>query len=121
MDIDGDSKLSKKQKKQKKQKTDEAPKTNGDVEDAGKISKEEKKGKKEKEKKEEKSAPLSKADLPKGLAVEDKKVGTGKAAKKGDTVSMRYIGKFPDSNKVFDSNTKGKPVSAFELLIKDVI
>ena len=64
--------------------------------------------KKEKEKKEEKTTP-AKSELPKDLVIDDKKVGDGKAAKKGDLVSMRYIGKFQDSKKVFDSNTKGEP------------
>ncbi|KAF2670929.1 hypothetical protein BT63DRAFT_385367 [Microthyrium microscopicum] len=43
-----------------------------------------------------------------GVTVEDKKAGTGPAAKKGDKVAMRYIGKLKDG-KVFDSNKKGKP------------
>lgn len=44
-----------------------------------------------------------------GVKVRDFKVGTGKTAKKGDKIEMRYIGKFLDG-KVFDKNTKGKPV-----------
>ena len=48
-------------------------------------------------------------DLPNGLKVQDSKVGDGPQAKKGMKVSMRYIGKLGDG-KVFDSNTKGKPV-----------
>ncbi|KAF7376243.1 Peptidylprolyl isomerase [Mycena sanguinolenta] len=43
-----------------------------------------------------------------GVKIKDTKVGTGPAAKKGHTVSMRYIGKL-QSGKIFDSNTKGKP------------
>ncbi len=42
----------------------------------------------------------------------DVKVGSGKVAKKGDMVSMRYFGKFTDG-KVFDKNIKGKPVCFF--------
>lgn len=114
-----EQKLSKKQlKKLKKQKSQDIPATNGDVKapakETAKIAKEDKKEKekkeKEKGKKEEKTTPV-KSELPKGLVIEDKKVGDGKAAKKGDLVAMRYIGKFQDSKKVFDSNTKGKPVS----------
>lgn len=36
-----------------------------------------------------------------GVEIDDKKLGTGPAAKKGDKVSMRYIGKLQDG-KVFD-------------------
>ncbi|KAL1889339.1 peptidylprolyl isomerase fpr3 [Ceratocystis pirilliformis] len=43
-----------------------------------------------------------------GVTIDDRKVGTGRAAKKGDTVGMRYIGKL-DNGKVFDANKKGKP------------
>ncbi|KAL2888845.1 FK506-binding protein 4 [Ceratocystis lukuohia] len=43
-----------------------------------------------------------------GVTVDDRKVGAGRAAKKGDTVGMRYIGKL-DNGKVFDANKKGKP------------
>lgn len=45
-----------------------------------------------------------------GITIDDRKVGTGPAAKKGSTLSMRYIGKL-DSGKVFDSNKSGKPFS----------
>lgn len=80
--------------------------------------KEEKKGKKEK--KEQTNAaptastsvdsPSKKKTLAGGLVIEDAKVGTGKTAKAGSLCSMRYIGKL-SSGTVFDSNTKGKPVS----------
>lgn len=46
----------------------------------------------------------------KGVKIDDKKLGKGPAAKAGNTVSMRYIGKLEDG-KVFDSNKKGKPFS----------
>ncbi|PPQ70565.1 hypothetical protein CVT24_000054 [Panaeolus cyanescens] len=74
---------------------------------------EDKKDKKKKEKKAgdeqkaEKAGP-SKKTLPSGVVIQDAKVGTGPAAKKGSTVRMRYVGKFPDG-KVFDKNTSGKP------------
>ncbi|KAI9720627.1 MAG: hypothetical protein M1812_002807 [Candelaria pacifica] len=54
-----------------------------------------------------------------GVKVDDKKLGTGRAAKKGDKVGMRYIGKLEDG-KVFDSNKKGKPFS-FKLGSGEVI
>ncbi|KAJ6070122.1 hypothetical protein N7499_012009 [Penicillium canescens] len=40
--------------------------------------------------------------------MDDKKLGKGVAAKSGNVVAMRYIGKLEDG-KVFDSNKKGKP------------
>ncbi|CAD6568413.1 MAG: peptidylprolyl isomerase fpr4 [Alectoria sarmentosa] len=43
-----------------------------------------------------------------GVKIDDKKLGTGPAAKKGSKVGMRYIGKLKDG-KVFDSNKKGSP------------
>jgi len=46
--------------------------------------------------------------LKNGLVYEDKVVGTGKKAKTGRRVSVRYIGRL-DNGKVFDSNTKGEP------------
>lgn len=45
-----------------------------------------------------------------GVTLDDKKLGTGPAAKKGSKVGMRYIGKLKDG-KVFDSCKKGKPFS----------
>ncbi|PKY03084.1 hypothetical protein P168DRAFT_319628 [Aspergillus campestris IBT 28561] len=44
----------------------------------------------------------------KGVKIDDKKLGSGAAAKSGNTIAMRYIGKLEDG-KVFDSNKKGKP------------
>jgi len=60
-----------------------------------------------------------KTTLPSGLVIEDVKVGSGGAAKKGQKVSMRYIGKL-DNGKVFDSNTKGAPFT-FKLGAGEVI
>lgn len=54
-----------------------------------------------------------------GVTIEEKKDGKGKAAKKGDRVEMRYIGKLKNG-KVFDSNKKGKPF-AFKLGVGQVI
>ncbi|KAJ4394512.1 peptidylprolyl isomerase fpr3 [Gnomoniopsis smithogilvyi] len=46
----------------------------------------------------------------KGVQIDDRKVGTGRTAKPGDKVGMRYIGKL-ENGKVFDSNKKGPPFS----------
>lgn len=54
-----------------------------------------------------------------GVTIDDKKIGSGPAAKKGDRIGMRYIGKLKDG-KVFDSNKKGKPFS-FKLGTGEVI
>ncbi|KAL5612272.1 hypothetical protein BROUX41_000188 [Berkeleyomyces rouxiae] len=55
-----------------------------------------------------KAAPVSTKKVVQGVTVDDRKTGAGRAAKKGDTVGMRYIGKL-DNGKVFDANKKGKP------------
>ncbi|KAM0720971.1 hypothetical protein Q7P37_003256 [Cladosporium fusiforme] len=55
-----------------------------------------------------------------GVTIDDKKAGTGPAAKSGDRVGMRYIGKLQKNNKVFDSNKKGKPFT-FKLGTGEVI
>lgn len=92
--------------------TEEKPQSNGEV----------KKGKEHKEK--EKSKDKSKMDKAEkgvekekkttrevqGVKITDVKIGTGRQAKAGDTVSMRYIGKLTNG-KVFDKNTGGAPVS----------
>ncbi|TGO56296.1 hypothetical protein BOTNAR_0226g00080 [Botryotinia narcissicola] len=54
-----------------------------------------------------------------GVKIDDKKLGSGPVAKKGNRVGMRYIGKFTDGI-VFDSNKKGKPFS-FKLGAGEVI
>lgn len=43
-----------------------------------------------------------------GVVTEDRKVGSGAAAKSGNKVGIRYIGKLKNG-KVFDKNTSGKP------------
>ncbi|KZS98578.1 hypothetical protein SISNIDRAFT_492825 [Sistotremastrum niveocremeum HHB9708] len=108
MTDDKDKTLSKSQKKKqaKKLKTE-----NGAVEAPSAEPTSEKK--KEKKDKTEKTATapagaVSKKTLDGGLIVEDAKVGTGKAAKRGNTLSMRYIGKLTNG-KIFDKNSKGKP------------
>lgn len=57
----------------------------------------------------------SQRELPSGLKIQDAKIGDGPQAKKGTRVSMRYVGKLPNG-KVFDSNTKGKPVRCLHWL-----
>ncbi|KIV81820.1 hypothetical protein PV11_03974 [Exophiala sideris] len=54
-----------------------------------------------------------------GVTIDDRKVGTGPAAKKSNRLEMRYIGKL-DNGKVFDSNKAGKPFS-FKLGAGEVI
>ena len=63
--------------------------------------------KKETKPKEEKKKPAVKT-LPGGVIVEDKTVGTGPVAKRGQKVGVRYIGKLKNG-KVFDKNTSGRP------------
>ncbi|KAI9850324.1 MAG: peptidylprolyl isomerase fpr4 [Thelocarpon superellum] len=55
-----------------------------------------------------------------GVTVDDRKLGTGRAAKKGDTVSMRYIGKLQSNGQRFDANTGGEPFK-FKLGTGEVI
>lgn len=70
----------------------------------------EQKSKKDKKKEKKGDKQGNVREIVGGIKVKDAKTGTGPQAKKGDTVLMRYIGKFEDDNKVFDKNTTGKPV-----------
>ncbi|PGH13026.1 hypothetical protein AJ80_06510 [Polytolypa hystricis UAMH7299] len=54
-----------------------------------------------------------------GVKIDDRKIGSGRTAKKGDNVSMRYIGKL-ESGKVFDANKKG-PAFKFRVGAGEVI
>ena len=104
-----EGKLSKSQKKkQKKLKA-----ANGEAAEAPSPEKSEKKGEEKKEKK-EKSDKKAKAVETKtvagGVQIDDHKVGNGPAAKRGNHVTVRYVGKLTNG-KVFDKNTSGKPVS----------
>ena len=45
-----------------------------------------------------------------GVTVDDRKLGSGPVAKKGNKIEMRYIGKL-ENGKQFDANKKGKPFS----------
>lgn len=93
-------------------------------EDDGKKTKKEKKKEKQKEKKdvESKDEGKDKKDvssatktLEGGVKVTDVKIGTGPQAKKGNTASIRYIGKLTNGT-IFDDNRSGKPVSPIALL-----
>jgi len=74
----------------------------------------EKNGKDKKEDKKEKAGQKVKAaggetqSLDGGLEIRDVKIGKGPKVKKGNQVSMRYIGKLPNGT-IFDKNTKGQP------------
>jgi FK506-binding nuclear protein len=96
-----DAEASKKSKKDKKAKKGEDTK-----EDPPKPGED-----KESESKQKQGDKGDMQELPSGLKIQDHKPGEGPQAKKGARVSMRYIGKLTDGNgKIFDSNTKGKPV-----------
>ena len=71
-------------------------------------------------KKDDKSKPTLGVKTVQGVTIDDKKLGSGQAAKNGDRIAMRYIGKLKDNLKVFDSNKKGKPF-AFKLGAGEVI
>lgn len=58
-------------------------------------------GKAESKKDNEKNKPALGVKMVQGIKIDDKKLGRGPAAKKGDRVGMRYIGKLKDG-KVFD-------------------
>lgn len=66
-----------------------------------------------------KKAPSKKQTTASGLTIEDNKVGSGPAAKAGQRVQMRYIGRL-QNGKIFDQNTKGAPFS-FKLGKQEVI
>ncbi|OHE93028.1 FKBP-type peptidyl-prolyl cis-trans isomerase [Colletotrichum orchidophilum] len=56
----------------------------------------------------EKAKQAGGVKIVQGVTVDDRKPGTGRTVKNGDTVGVRYIGKL-DDGKVFDANKKGKP------------
>jgi FK506-binding nuclear protein len=119
--INGEAKLSKKQLKKMKNNSGDAVATKADDAKAAKDSPASSKGDKkvqfaknleqgptgstEVKKEETKADGKGKATLGvktiKGVKIDDKKLGTGPAAKNGDRVGMRYIGKLTDG-KVFD-------------------
>lgn len=57
-----------------------------------------------------KATPTAGVKVVQGVKIDDRKVGSGRTAKSGDKVGMRYIGKL-ENGKVFDSNKKGAPFS----------
>jgi FK506-binding nuclear protein len=88
--------------------------TKGDKKEEKKDEKKDEKKEKRKEKKEKKKEAKAAGEVKEvegGVQVRDVKIGSGPGAQKGQSVKMRYIGKLTDG-KVFDSNTKGKPVSS---------
>ncbi|TCD68067.1 peptidylprolyl isomerase fpr4 [Steccherinum ochraceum] len=108
---EAEPKLSKKEKKKAKKLKAE----NGEAVPTGEANGVEEKKEKKKDKKEKKEAAEEKKTklseprvLDGGVKVADNKLGNGPAAKNGDRVSVRYVGKL-QNGKVFDSNTKGKP------------
>lgn len=109
-------KAAKKQKKdQKDTKKDAKKDAKKDQKDQKDAKKDAKKEKKVEFKKDLEEGPSKKKDdkpktkiLEGGVVIEDRVVGSGKAAKKGARVGMRYIGKLKNG-KVFDKNTSGKP------------
>lgn len=63
----------------------------------------------EKKTEKKKPEPVGKqSKVVQGITIMDSKIGTGPAAKRGNKLAMRYIGKL-ENGKVFDSNVKGKP------------
>ncbi|KAI0718977.1 hypothetical protein C8T65DRAFT_637625 [Cerioporus squamosus] len=102
-----EGKLTKAQKKQLKK----LKAANGEAVEAPSPEKSEKKGeekgKKEKKEKGDKAKVEAKT-LAGGVQVEDHKAGSGPAAKRGNHVTVRYVGKLTNG-KVFDKNTSGKP------------
>ncbi|PVU92596.1 hypothetical protein BB561_003731 [Smittium simulii] len=64
---------------------------------------------KEQQKPKEDAKKPAKKQLPGGLVIEDKKIGTGAPVKKGQRIGMYYVGKLASNGKQFDSCTKGKP------------
>ncbi|KAF7306153.1 Peptidylprolyl isomerase [Mycena chlorophos] len=101
-----DKKDKKKDKKKEAGKGDDTPKKADD---------------KPKKAEEPKKAEGAEREITGGIKIRDPKVGTGPAAKKGNTVSMRYIGKLNTiKGKIFDQNTKGKPFT-FNLGKNEVI
>ncbi|KAK6348622.1 peptidylprolyl isomerase fpr4 [Orbilia javanica] len=94
---------------------EQGPTPNGNKSPATPVEK----AKAEKAKDEKPTAQSSKSRTVDGVKIEDHKIGSGPEVRKGQKVSMRYIGKLTDG-KMFDSNKKGKPFT-FNLGKGDVI
>ncbi|SPN97584.1 related to FPR3 - prolyl cis-trans isomerase [Cephalotrichum gorgonifer] len=56
----------------------------------------------------DKPAEVKSVRVVQGVTIDDRKVGSGRVVKNGDSVGMRYIGKLLNG-KQFDANKKGKP------------
>lgn len=110
--METDEKLSKaEQKKLKKLKA-----ASGEAVPAATPEKKDEKKKEKKKEKAEKEKPKAETKtVAGGVKLVDNKTGTGPQAKTGDMVSMRYIGKL-ENGKIFDQNTKGKPVCLASVL-----
>lgn len=57
-------------------------------------------------KKDDKPKPALGVKVVQGVKIDDKKLGSGPAAKKGDKIGMRYIGKLESNNKQFDGKSR---------------
>lgn len=105
------SKAEKKKQNKKLKAEDGKAVAAGAEESPAKADKKDKKEKKEKKKAEKAEKPAAKViEKEGGLKIQEHKVGSGPQAKKGDKISVRYIGKLTNG-KEFDKNTGGKPVS----------
>jgi FKBP-type peptidyl-prolyl cis-trans isomerase len=76
---------------------------------------------KKKKKVEPKVKPLSTRRLTDGVVVQDIIIGAGTQAKKGRSVSINYVGTFPDSGDVFDKNQSRSNPLQFRLGTGQVI
>jgi FK506-binding nuclear protein len=111
-----DEDASKKSSKAEKKKTKKMKGQDGSaVEAPASAAAPKEKGKEKEKPKEKKESAGEVKTLSAGTKVKDVVVGKGQQAKKGNILQIRYIGKL-DNGKVFDSNTKGKPVCRFSSL-----
>lgn len=103
-------------KESKKSKKEKTVKFNKELEQGPTPTKKEQPKKEQPKKEQPKKEQAAPAAAPKkkaqtiagGVVIEDKTVGSGPVAKKGQKVGVRYIGKLKNG-KVFDKNTSGKP------------
>lgn len=115
--VNGDAQLSKKQQKKlkknngeaasvdiKRDSKDAAAKTDKKVQFAKNLEQGPAGSTQEKKSAEKTTGTLGVKDVQ-GVKIDDKKLGKGAAAKSGNTVAMRYIGKLEDG-KVFDGKTQ---------------
>ncbi|KAK7744987.1 peptidylprolyl isomerase fpr3 [Cytospora paraplurivora] len=111
---DAESKLSKKQAKKLKTEAakaeKETPKSEKKVQFAKNLELGPTGSPAEKKPAQDKAKKPTGIKVVQGVTIDDRKPGTGRTAKSGDRVGMRYIGKL-ENGKVFDSNKKGSPFS----------